>query len=194
MRERKHILSCKECNNQFEAYRPSDKFCSVSCRSTYYVRNNKDRRKELKKKWDENNKEHKRKYEREALLKPELKNYRRSYMLRRYFGITLEQYEDMLAKQNYKCAICEKPAEKEKRAFAVDHAHRASSHVPEGAVRGLLCTACNTRLIHSHVDPTLFRKAADYLEQHTGFFVPEEFTKGRKRKRRKKIDKSFSNL
>lgn len=55
-------------------------------------------------------------------------------MLRRKYGITLEQYNELLARQGGVCAIC--GGEDQKR-LAVDHDHKT------GKVRGLLCARCN---------------------------------------------------
>lgn len=60
----------------------------------------------------------------------------RSTNLRRSYGITVEEYDGLLASQNGVCAFCgRKPAEK--RRHAVDHDHVS------GAIRGLLCLSCN---------------------------------------------------
>lgn len=58
--------------------------------------------------------------------------------LKRRFGITPEQYDEMLAEQEGVCAICGK--EQGGRTLAVDHDHST------GEVRGLLCTTCNVHL------------------------------------------------
>lgn len=55
------------------------------------------------------------------------------------YGITLEQYQSMLAAQGGVCAICATPPS-EKRRLVVDHCHRS------GLVRALLCSPCNTQL------------------------------------------------
>lgn len=54
--------------------------------------------------------------------------------LRRY-GMTLEDYQKLLTKQDEKCAIC-----KNEGKLVVDHDHTT------GIVRGLLCSKCNTGL------------------------------------------------
>lgn len=59
--------------------------------------------------------------------------------LRGQYGITLEQYLEMLAAQGGACAICSKPPAPKKR-LVVDHCHRS------GRVRALLCGVCNTQL------------------------------------------------
>lgn len=103
--------------------------------------------------------------------------------LKRTYGISLEQYQELLEKQNYQCYICGKTEEENKRALAVDHAHGESEWVPEGAIRGLLCGFCNQRLIGRHKDANLFAKASEYLKQHTGWIVPKK--KRQKKKKRK---------
>lgn len=59
--------------------------------------------------------------------------------LKARYGITLEDYEALLVKQNGVCAICEEECKTGER-LSVDHDHET------GAVRGLLCRACNFRL------------------------------------------------
>jgi len=69
----------------------------------------------------------------------------RKRKLKQNFNLTVEQYQEMLKKQNGVCAICKQP-EKSKhqngkvRQLAVDHNHKT------GKVRGLLCGNCNQRL------------------------------------------------
>jgi hypothetical protein len=61
---------------------------------------------------------------------------RRASDLKRIYGISVEQYAQMLAVQEGKCAICRRPP-KGGRPLAVDHCHQS------GRVRALLCAACN---------------------------------------------------
>ena len=91
----------------------------------------------------------------------------RHYGLKRYYGITGEQYGAMLAAQGGVCAICANPEVRLDRhgmpvALHVDHDHKT------GAVRALLCYKCNSALGSMNDDPALFRKAADYLEKYSG--------------------------
>ena len=70
----------------------------------------------------------------------------RAYQLKRNFGLTTEQYDQRLADQGGKCAIClQEPRAKAGRhnktaSLAIDHCHKT------GKVRKLLCTTCNLRL------------------------------------------------
>jgi hypothetical protein len=67
----------------------------------------------------------------------------RNSKLKNKFGITPDQYQKLLSKQNNLCAICKRTREevsKNKKSFAVDHDHKT------GNIRGLLCTRCNPGL------------------------------------------------
>lgn len=61
----------------------------------------------------------------------------------RKYGITLDEYEQLLKEQEYVCALCKEPERavdgrtKKVRALAVDHCHTTEQ------VRGLLCYHCN---------------------------------------------------
>jgi hypothetical protein len=76
--------------------------------------------------------------------------------LKAHYGLTIADYDRMLARQGGVCAVCER--EPGKRRLAVDHCHILHR------VRGLLCTTCNTGLGQYHDDPVLMRKGAAYLE------------------------------
>ena len=73
------------------------------------------------------------------------------------YGISLEEFEILLDKQQGMCAICGRPWGAG-RNDGVDHDHKT------GVVRGLLCTMCNAGLGHFSDDVELMRKAISYLE------------------------------
>lgn len=107
--------------------------------------------------------------------------------LKRLYGITVEQYDNMLEGQNNACAVCKRHTSNFKTRLCVDHDHKS------GEIRGLLCHYCNHRLVGRHRDPELLRTIADYISQGTGLFVPAQFKTGRKKPRKKKkIDKDSS--
>jgi hypothetical protein len=78
--------------------------------------------------------------------------------MRRVYGISLSEYEQMLNEQHDVCKICERPPST--RSLAVDHCHAT------GKVRGILCHRCNTALGSVDDNVGILTKLIDYLEQH----------------------------
>lgn len=108
----------------------------------------------------------------------------RAHHLRRTYGITTEQYNTLLSKQDHCCAVCGKHESDENKRLSVDHNHFT------GEIRGLLCTMCNYRHVGRHKDSSLLRKIADYLDQGTGWYVPKKVkTKKRKPSRKTLLKK-----
>ena len=83
----------------------------------------------------------------------------RHYYLKYKYGITEQQYDEMLKAQDNKCAICKSSSTKDKRRhrFAVDHCHST------GVVRGLLCSACNKGIGLFHDSQDILAAAIKYL-------------------------------
>jgi len=102
----------------------------------------------------------------------------RNARLKHVFGITEDQFEQLLDRQNHRCAICLKHKSEHKTRFHIDHNHKT------GEIRGLLCNFCNRRLIGRHTNADLFERASVYLRQGTGWIVPERKKRGSKRRRR----------
>jgi hypothetical protein len=79
------------------------------------------------------------------------------------FGIDLTAYQAMFVAQKGVCAICALPERDTHtgkiKALAVDHHHET------GAIRGLLCSACNTGIGKFGDDPTRLHAAAAYIER-----------------------------
>lgn len=82
----------------------------------------------------------------------------RHYNWANRFGITVEDYERMLAEQDGRCAIC-RSSEPGGRCttFPVDHNHDT------GEVRSLLCGPCNTGLGQFKDDVERLKAAMQYL-------------------------------
>lgn len=78
---------------------------------------------------------------------------------KRKYGITLEEYNKMLADQKNVCAICGLFCTT-KRNLAVDHDHDT------GEVRGLLCSNCNRGLGHFQDKVNNLEKAIEYLKKY----------------------------
>lgn len=108
----------------------------------------------------------------------EKKNKARWYSIKRLYGISQDEYEEMLEEQEYTCGICKRHQNEFDKNFSVDHDHKTLE------VRGLLCHFCNSRFLGRHSNPILFRNAADYLEKpRRGWLTPK---KKRTRKRKRK--------
>ena len=86
--------------------------------------------------------------------------------LHKKFGITIEEYDEMVVKQGNTCAICLQPERyihpktNEPARLAVDHDHHS------GAVRGLLCSNCNRGLGLFNEDQDRLAAAIQYLLRH----------------------------
>lgn len=108
--------------------------------------------KNCKKKYTINKEYHKEYYQRN---KEEINNKNRNNHLRRTYGISTEQYEQLKRNQNGKCAIC---GGDPTSTLHVDHCHMT------GAIRGLLCNTCNSGLGKLKDSTDLLQKAIKYLE------------------------------
>ena len=91
----------------------------------------------------------------------DLSKTRRAKHLKINYGMSLEDYENLLVKQDYKCAICgrEDNGLSNQKQLYIDHCHT------KGHVRGLLCYYCNTILGLSFDDTDILRKAIKYLNK-----------------------------
>lgn len=108
------------------------------------------------------------------------KEKRRDAYLRKYFNISLAQYTSLLGRQRGVCYICRRPPSV-RFSLAVDHCHLT------GVVRGLLCSWCNRGLKFYRDNPEWLRRAARHVNRDPlGARVPQQFLKGRPKKRRRK--------
>ena len=82
-------------------------------------------------------------------------------------NFTPQEFTEKLKTQEGKCAICgvESRAGRRYVGAVADHDHKT------GLNRAILCSCCNLGLGHYHDDPSLLRKAAEYLES----YLPLEF-------------------
>lgn len=76
----------------------------------------------------------------------------KAYWLKREYGISIEEYEDLLDEYNHKCGVCLSP-----NKLCVDHDHA------NGRVRGILCSDCNMALGLLKDNPTSILKLYQYL-------------------------------
>ena len=76
--------------------------------------------------------------------------------LKRTYGLSTEDYDALVEKQNGCCAICRTQPDK---PLYVDHCHNT------GKVRGLLCLQCNSLLGHAKDDSDRLFSAVMYLRE-----------------------------
>ncbi len=84
--------------------------------------------------------------------------------LRDSFGISIEQFNQMLLSQKGCCSICDLPETASRngkiKALAVDHDHET------GVIRSLLCTKCNVALGAVNDSEDHLQKMISYLKKH----------------------------
>lgn len=122
-------------------YRARCKTCD-SARAKVWVVNNREKDRAQSKKWRTEN-------PRQFL----------SSKLLHHYGITLDDYEKMLAAQGGACAICRGEPQNGRTRLDVDHNEET------GRVRGLLCGPCNRMIAQGRHNPTTLRAGADYMER-----------------------------
>jgi len=92
------------------------------------------------------------------------KRRNRDYFYHYYYGISIEDFEQMEVLQNSACAICGKipsldaNAKGNQKVLHVDHDHKTSK------VRGLLCSDCNRGLGFFGEESERLANAALYLK------------------------------
>jgi len=75
------------------------------------------------------------------------------------YGITEQDYLDMLETQDGVCQICGHKS-RGRDMLCVDHSHST------GKVRGLLCSMCNTALGLMKENKTWLTRMIQYIEEH----------------------------
>ena len=87
--------------------------------------------------------------------------------LKKRYGITIDQYESLLAQRDGVCWICSRPQTskphnaKHPNSLYVDHSHSS------GLIRGLLCLNCNLGVGAFKDDAERIEQAVQYLAQRT---------------------------
>lgn len=128
----KICLICKESKDS--TYFKRKGWC-ISCAQKYAAN------------WRKKNREKCREYDQRSHLKrtPEERELKRQvarnlHLIRQY-GITLDEYNKILASQDGVCNICQKPGRTGRwDKLVVDHDHETKK------VRGLLCSGCNVAI------------------------------------------------
>lgn len=95
--------------------------------------------------------------------KDRIKQYSVKKHLLKTYGMTLKQYDEMLQKQHFVCAICNLPEKIKEvrtgmtRRLSVDHCHKTNK------IRGLLCSQCNTAIGSLKEDINIISNMLIYL-------------------------------
>ena len=102
----------------------------------------------------------------------------RDARLRRLYGMTLEEWEQLKAAQGGGCAGCGRDGVT--RSLHTDHSHRTR------IVRGILCASCNSALRKLRDNPAIATALAAYLESPPAVaLLGERIAAPVKRRRRK---------
>ena len=85
-----------------------------------------------------------------------MKLIKRRSILKTKYGITLEDYQNLLKEQDNKCAICRR----DEIQFCIDHDHIT------GKTRGLLCHACNRAIGLLKENEQILINAINYVNRY----------------------------
>lgn len=84
------------------------------------------------------------------------------YHIKSKYGLSIEEYQKLLSKQNNLCAICGCEILDKQNRPHVDHNHITNK------VRGILCHNCNVGIGHLKDSVVLLKNAIKYLEDNDG--------------------------
>lgn len=88
---------------------------------------------------------------------PDFNRRQKSRALKRRYGITLEEWEEILASQDHKCKICLKILKSNNTA--TDHCHDTKKF------RGIICYGCNFALGAFKDDIVVMQRAMEYVKK-----------------------------
>lgn len=89
-----------------------------------------------------------------------IREQQRKHRLKTKYGITPDEYDVLLQSQDGVCDICKRPNKKE-IFMPVDHNHKT------GAVRGILCEACNKAIGLFEESEISLHNAVEYIRKHS---------------------------
>ena len=137
---------CKACKNaQNRAYRSAHREEMNARRSAHYHADPECQRKRKEYQWS---------------VYPKLRDKKLARKRELAYGLPLDGYNALVARQNGRCAICRSQTPgRDDRHWQVDHDHVT------GKVRGLLCVPCNLLLGCCKDSPELLASAIVYLRK-----------------------------
>lgn len=192
---RKKYEISERCKTRREKYYQKNKEVIIEKRKKYYLENPKARERLLnqKKKYAQDHKEERSKYQKEYRQKNKekldknhkeyyrnnreilLKNSRdrnlnsevikrnRELKLIKSFGISNYQYEELLLKQKGLCGMCSKPESSKHQSGTLRKLAVDHDH-ETGRIRGLLCSRCNNGIGLLGDKVEMLKKAINYLK------------------------------
>lgn len=92
--------------------------------------------------------------------KQKIKQYSRKSNLKKWYDLTIDDWQQMFEKQQGCCAICGKHQSDESMRLHVDHNHITKQ------VRKLLCSNCNRMLGCAKENIEILENAISYLNEH----------------------------
>jgi hypothetical protein len=84
-------------------------------------------------------------------------NAKKKNSIKSIYNISLDEYQDILVKQNNSCAICLTHRDSFKKELDIDHCHI------KNIVRGILCPSCNKALGLFKDSEDILKSALQYL-------------------------------
>lgn len=99
---------------------------------------------------------------------PETKKKNRASRLLKKYGLTSDQFDELLRQQNFRCAICESTEPSGTGIWHIDHDHQTNK------VRGILCHHCNVALGSVRDSARILRRMMCYLSSRKCTSVKEE--------------------
>lgn len=157
----KKSLTCIDCRVVF-AYEhlrgPTRQRCD-ECRDKRKAVTDREKAKRYRERDPQRARDQWNKHNRKRLADPEHLRWKREDALRRSYGITQAEFNELLIQQGGVCAICKGERSGPGKVFHVDHDHLTQR------VRGLLCHRCNTAIGLLNDDPERAEGVAAYLRK-----------------------------
>lgn len=100
------------------------------------------------------------------------RTYHRVNNLKKKYGLTVEQWAELLEACSHRCVVCEKPFSSTRLPCA-DHDHVT------GLLRGVICGPCNLAIGYAHDDVGWFTRVSSYLTSPPAtLIIGEHFVPG----------------
>lgn len=162
---------CIVCTKEFLTSIGPKLTCSPECQKVNGIRlsrewiiNNPEKVNKRAKEWRDNNLDQARAASRKsaAILRRDNPRVVKHRKLKSSYGISLEDFENILELQNHSCAICSFSFDytSQSKGPHVDHDHES------GKVRMILCRFCNNLLGYADDNIVILENAIKYLEKY----------------------------